>query len=160
VLKGVSQAFVTHPTKPFAFISAYGDNGRRLEVVNFVTHEVVQDLATGQPQGKAVLSVDGKQLFVPQGTEGTVVAYDVGEDGRLRGGARVEGGNGGGAWDAAADGKTLWAARFTERELVSIDLPVLQVRKHIVLQQGAWDMLELPSRSELYISDLTGNKIA
>ena len=64
------------------------------------------------------------------------------------------------ALHAAADGKTLWAARFTERELVSIDLPSLQVRKRIVLQQGAWDMLELPSRAELYISDLSGTKIA
>lgn len=160
VLPGVTQAFVTHPTKPLAFISAYGDNGRRLQVVNFATQQIVQDLLSGQPQGKAVLSVDGKQLFVPQGTEGNVVAYDVGDDGQLTQGASVDVGDRVVALHAAADGKTLWAARFTEFELVAIDLPSLQVRKRIVLQQGAWDILELPSRHELYISDLTGSKIA
>jgi YVTN family beta-propeller protein len=128
--------------------------------VNFATHEVVQDLGSGQPQGKAVLSVDGKQLFVPQGTDRIVAAYDVGDDGLLAQGSSVEVGDRVVALHAAADGKTLWAARFTERELVSIDLPSLQVRKRIPLAQGAWDILELASRSELYISDLAGSKVA
>src|SRR5205807_83508 len=100
------------------------------------------------------------QLFVPQGTEGSVVVYNVGDDGLLTQSGSVAVGNRVVALHAAADGRTLWAARFTERELVAIDLPSLQVRKRIVLQQGAWDILELPSRSELYISDLTGTKVA
>src|SRR5206468_4094390 len=83
LLNGVAQSFVTHPTKPLAFISEYGDNGRRLQVVNFQTLQVVQDLPAVQPQGKAVLSVDGKQLFVPQGIECNVVSYDVDDDGLL-----------------------------------------------------------------------------
>lgn len=159
-LNGVSQAVVTHPTRPLAFISAYGDNGRRLQVVNFATHEVVQDLASGAPQGEAVLSVDGTKLFVPEGTDRNVVVYDVGDDGHLTQGSSVEVGDRVVALHAAADGKTLWAARFTERELVAVDLPSLQVRKRIILPQGAWDIIELASRSELYISDLAGSKVA
>jgi len=160
ILNGVAQAFVTHPTKPLAFVSEYGDNGRRLQVVNLQTGQIVQDLPSVQPQGKAVLSIDGKQLFVPLGTEGTVVAYDVGDDGTLTRAASVTVGNRVVALRPSADGTTLWAALFSEHLLVSIDLPALQVRNQIVLQQGAWDIIELPTRSELYISDLTGSKVA
>lgn len=160
VLDGVAQAVVTHPTKPLAFVSAYGDDGRRLLVVNLDTREIVQNLGSGQPHGEAVLSVDGSQLFVPQGTEGNVVAYDVADDGRLTKGASVDVGERVTALHAAADGRTLWAGKFSERELVAIDLPALQVRSRIKLTQGAWDIVELKSRSELYVSDLTGERVA
>ncbi len=159
VLDGVAQGVVTHPTKPLAFVSAYGDDGRRLLVVNLATRTIVQNLNSGIPQGKAVLSVDGNRLFVPQGTQGDVAVYDVGADGKLTPGPSVTVGDRVVALHAAADGHTLWAARFTERELVAIDLTSLQVRNRIRLTQGAWDIVELPSRSELYISDLTGDKV-
>ncbi|MBI3785795.1 MAG: bifunctional YncE family protein/alkaline phosphatase family protein [Deltaproteobacteria bacterium] len=160
ILDGVAQGVVTHPSKPLAFVSAYGDDGRRLLVVNLETQQIVQNLASGQPHGKAVLSVDGRRLFVPQGTEGNVMVYDVGDDGMLAPEASVDVGTRVVALHAAADGHTLWAAKFTERELVAIDIAALQVRKRIPLTQGAWDIVELQGRSELYISDLNGERIA
>lgn len=160
VLDGVAQGVVTHPSKPLAFVSAYGDDGRRLLVVNLDTGVIVQNLASGQPHGKAVLSVDGSRLFVPEGTNKTVTAYDVAADGRLTRNGSVTVGERVVALHAAADGKTLWAGMFSERELVAIDLPSFEVRNRIKLSQGVWDIVELESRSELYLSDLNGDKVA
>lgn len=159
LLDGVAQAVVTHPTKPLAFVSAYGDDGRRLLVVDLDDRTVVQNLASGRPHGEAVLSVDGTRLFVPQGTDRGVMVYEVDDDGRLNQLQRIEVGERVVALHAAADGRTLWAGMFSERELVAIDTASLQVRKRIRLTQGAWDILELESRSELYISDLGGERI-
>jgi hypothetical protein len=82
-------------------------------VVNLETRQVLQNLAAGQPHGKAVLSVDGRRLFVPQGTEGNVVVYDVDEEGTLTQTASIDVGERVVALRAAADGQTLWAAMFS-----------------------------------------------
>jgi DNA-binding beta-propeller fold protein YncE len=160
VLDAVSQGFVTHPTQPLAFITGYGRGPRRIQVVNFESGELIQEVTPIEPQGKAVLSADGSRLFVPLGTERLVVAYDVASDGRLTQAGSVTVGDRVVALHASADGSTLWAGLLSEATLVAIDLPSLTERSRIALGQGAWDIVEIESRSELYVSDLAGRSIA
>jgi DNA-binding beta-propeller fold protein YncE len=160
VLDAVSQGFDTHPVEPLAFVTAYGRDGRRLQVVDYERGEVIQDIATVAPQGKAVLSVAGDRLFVPLGVNRRIATFDVGPTGTLTEGPSVEVGSRVMALHASADGTTLWAGLFTEAQLVAIDLPSLTVRKRIPIGQGAWEIVELEERGELYISDLAGAKIA
>ena len=159
VLHGVSQAFVTHPTQPLAYVSAYGDNGRHLEVVNFATHGCCKTCLRPAPgQGGAVRR---RQAAVRSAGDGRhVVVYDVGDDGLLTKGPASMSAIASSRCTPPRTAGRCGPRRFTERELVAIDLPALQVRKRILLPQGAWDILELQSRSELYISDLAGHRIA
>lgn len=160
LLDAVSQGFVAHPTLPLAFVTAYGDDdNRRVQVVNFETGAVIQEVIV-EAQGKAELAADARRLFVPLGTQRLVMTYDVAADGRLTPGPSVDVGNRVVALHASADGSTLWAGLLTEAVLVAIDLPSLTERRRIGLGQGAWDIIEIPGRSELYVSDLAGTDIA
>lgn len=160
LLTGVAQGVVVHPTKPLAFVSAYGDDGRELLVVDLAARRVIQDLKSGAPQGKSVLSRDGRQLFVPQGTDEFIKVYDVAADGTLSENSRIDIGSRVIALLASEDGATLWAAMYTDRELVAIDLASRTVRQRIRLTQSGWDLVELPSRHEIYVSDLLADHVA
>jgi len=160
VLSAVAQGFVAHPVLPLAYVTEYGRDGRQIEVVDYERGEVVQEVTTVEPHGKAVLSAAGDRLFVPLGTSRRVVSYDVGVDGLLSEGPSVDVGNRVVALHASADGSTLWAGLFSEGQLVALDLPSLTERARIPLRQGAWEILEIESRHELYISNLVGASIA
>lgn len=159
VLDAVSQGFVTHPVAPLAYVTAFGRDGRRLQVVDFERGEVLQDLAVAAA-GKAVLSPAADRLFVPLGTSQRVASFTVGADGLLTAGPTVDVGVRAVGALVSADGSTLWVSGYVESRLVAVDLATLQVRARIQIGQGTWELLELPGRSELWVSDLAGTKIA
>ncbi len=160
VLDAVAQGFATHPIGPWAYVSEFGRDGRVIQVVDFETGEILQTVSSVSPQGRAVLSPDGTRLFVPLGTQERIATFDVGADGLLTRGPTVNVGRTVVALQVSADGTTLWAGYLTDTVLLALDLPSLEERAQIQIEQGAWQMLELPGRHELWIADLASDRIA
>ena len=160
VVAGFPADVLLSPSGAVAYVTTTGEDDRHLLVIDVVTMAVLQDLNRGTAFHGLVLSLDGGTLYAASGSGGLVDVYDVADDGTLTRTGGVDAGGYTSGLTLSEDGETLWTGLWVEKQVAEIDTATLTVTRTIDLDVGAWDVLKLPGRDELYAADLRGDGLA
>lgn len=167
VTEGFPVRALVHPTLPVAYVANAGfeDDDRNVEVIDLSTGVVLeeherQDLYTG-----LALSPDGQTLFVTGGHSGQLERFAVGADGRLDALPPVFIGGYPAGVVVSGDGTRVWVAQFIRDGddepggLVEVDTGTLEAVRTLDLPSGAFDLVHLPGRAELYVTFFAGSEV-
>ena len=153
-----------HPSLPRAYVLNAGYGRRRVQVVDLDTREIVQDVERPELFHGLALTPDGSRLFVSGGDSGLVESYDVGADGLLTAAAQLDLRGYPAGLALSADGARLYVARFhaeapVENGVVELDARTLAMGRTLALPWGAYQLLELPDRGELWATSFAGTTV-
>jgi DNA-binding beta-propeller fold protein YncE len=151
-----------HPTLDVAYVAntGYGNDHRSVQVVNATTGAVLQEVVRNDSFYGIAVSTDGKHLYASGGAAALVDVYDIGDDGRLSPNRQIPIGNYPAGLALSADGTRLWVGEFRGNAVVELDAATLVPLRTIPIPFGAYGVLELPERHQLYVSGFAVDQLA
>jgi DNA-binding beta-propeller fold protein YncE len=155
------QDAVAHPTGPWVYVLSTGNSTYRVTVLDRTTAAVLQDVILPRALHGLRLTPDGRTLLAAGGLSASLLRFAVGDDGLLTQldsvpvpSTRVAG------MALSADGARVWVGTWDDHEVVEIDLATSAIVRSIPVEVTPWDIVRVPGREELYVSDITGSGIA
>jgi len=166
VLEGFPADVALHPTLPVAYVVVASSDDRRLDVLATDTFAILQQLEHDEVFFGLEVAPDGARVYLAGGASERLTAYDVAEDGTLTEAGTLDTGTYLAGTAISPDGGTLWLGGFDHERVLEVDTATLTERRRIALppvlvddEEEAvyvWDLVHLPSRDELYASNLRG----
>ncbi|MEL6349276.1 MAG: hypothetical protein AAFV53_39610 [Myxococcota bacterium] len=151
---------VLHPSGLFAYVPLAERGTRLLAVVDLDRLETIQVLDQDFNHHGIVVDPDGDRLFAAGGGSGTLEVFDILDDGTLAAAEVLEISDNVAGVAMSDDGALLWVGDFGDDVITELDVETLAVTRTIPLSVGVWDIVHLPGRQELYVSDLSSDGIA
>ena len=159
-LEGLAADVAVHPTVEVAYVATAGRNERHLYVIDRATQAIVQDLDRGRGFHGMALSPDGSRLYLSNGVPGGIDVYAVDAAGLAEFVAEIPVAGWTAGMALSPDGGTLWVASFDANRVTEVDTASQTISKTFALGFGAFDLLQLPGRSELWATELAGDRVA
>lgn len=156
VLDGMPIDVLVHPGGAVAYVTIASTRDRSVAVVDLDTLEVLQKLERSEAYPGLALSSDGAWLYGAGGDDGRLQIFAVQADGMLVLDDEVEVAEIATGVAVSADDATVWVGTWTEGSVAEVDVATRTVTRTIDISTGGWDLLHLPGRNELYVSDLGG----
>ncbi|TNE88887.1 MAG: hypothetical protein EP330_12810 [Deltaproteobacteria bacterium] len=150
-----------HPDASTAYIVTVDRGDTSIQVLDLDTLTVSQTLQTGHLNHGIVVDAAGTTLYAAGGAAEQIYVFDIAIDGSLTVGTNIPvSGSRIAGLALSADGGTLYAASFTRTEAYEIDTATGAVLRTFDTSTNGWDVELLPTRNELYISDLDGTELS
>ena len=151
-----------HPKLDMAYIAnaGYGDAYRSIQVVNSKTGIVLQQVVRSDSFYGIAFAADGSRLYASGGASSVVDVYDVGADGKLSANAQIAVAKYPAGLALSDDGTRLWVGEFKGNAVAEVDTTTFSVTRSIPLPFGAYNVLLVPERSELYVAGFADNRLA
>ncbi len=156
VLDGMPIDVSVAPGEAVAYVTIASTDQRSVAVVDLDTLEVLQVLDRGEAFPGLARSSDGAWLLAAGGDDETLQIFAVQPDGTLALDGEVDVGGTTAGVALSPDDATAWVGLWTDGEVVEIDVQARVVTRRVAISTGAWDVVHLPGRDELYVSDLRG----
>jgi YVTN family beta-propeller protein len=162
VIGGFPADVRAHPTLDIAYVAntGYGDAYRSVQVVDSKSGAVLQEVVRNDSFYGLAISTDGRRLYASGGAASLVDVYTIGDDGKLAPDQQIAIGSYPAGIALAADGSRLWVGQFKGNAVVELDAATFAVLRTIPLPFGAYGVIEVPERHQLYVSGFADARVA
>jgi YVTN family beta-propeller protein len=151
-----------HPNLDVAYVAntGYGNAHRSVQVVSTTNGGIRQEVVRSDSFYGIAVSADGRRLYASGGAAALVDVYAIGDDGKLTPDQQIAIGSYPAGIALSADGTRLWVGEFKGNAVVEIDAATLAPIRTIPIPFGAYGVLEVPERHELYVSGFAADQLA
>ncbi len=148
-----------HPDGSTAYLALVSRGASSIAVFDLDSLEVVQVHPMNNTHPGLVVDPAGERLYAAGGARGTVEVIDIAENHTLGDTLSIHLDGTPSGLALSEDGQILWVGSYYESDLFEVDLETLEVTRTLDIDSGAWDLVLVPGRDELYVSDLSGDGI-